>query len=119
VSVACPDYVQLVSEDLHYLREDPPEKRVRYVRSNVSERRAYVRGLLNGSRNYEVVAAFGDPPDDYVLDRAEPGSFADLLPLGVVPQSDLYGDEQELANRQYVVMLERTGPCEEPRSPPW
>jgi hypothetical protein len=119
VSVACPDYVQLVSEDLHYLREDPPEKRVRYVRSNVSERRAYVRGLLNGSRNYEVVAAFGDPPDDYVLDRAEPGSLADLLPLGVVPQSDLYGDEQELANRQYVVMLERTGPCEEPRSPPW
>ena len=119
VSVACPDYVQLVSEDLHYLRNAPPEKRVRYVRSNVSERRAHVRGLLNGSRNYEVVSTFGDPPDDYVLDRAEPGSLADLLSLGVVPQSDLYGDEQELANRQYVVMLERTGPCEEPRSPPW
>jgi len=118
-TVACPDYIQLVSEDLHYLRDAPPEKRVRYVRSNVSERRAYVRGLLNGSHNYEVVATFGDPPDDYVLDRAEPGSFSDLLPLGVVPQSDRYGDEQELAGRQYVVMLERTGPCEEPRSPPW
>jgi len=117
--VACPDYIQLVSEDLHYLREAPPEKRVRYVRSNVSERRAYVRGLLNGSDNYETVASFGNPPDDYVIDRAEPGSLPDLLPLGIVPQSDRYGDEQELAGRQYVVILERTGPCEEPRSPPW
>ena len=119
VSVACPDYIQLVSEELHYLRDAPPGERVRYVRSKVSERRAYVRGLLNGSRNYDVAATFGEPPDDYVLDRTEPGSLPDLLPLGVVPQSDLYGDEQELANRQYVVILERTGPCEESRSPPW
>jgi hypothetical protein len=118
-TVACPDYIQLVSEDLYYLRDAPPDERVRYTRTDTAARAGYVRGLLNGSRNYEVVATFGNPPDDYVVDRTEPGSLTDLLPLGVVPHSGRYGDEQELAGRQYVVILERTGPCEGERSPPW
>ena len=118
-TVACPDYIQLVSEDLYYLRDAPPDERVRYTRTDTAARAGYVRGLLNGSRNYEVVATFGNPPDDYVVDRTEPGSLTDLLPLGVVPHSGRYGDEQELAGRQYVVILERTGPCEGGRSLPW
>ena len=118
VSVACPDYIQLVSEDLLYLRDVPDDERVRYVRDRTVARAAYLRSLLDGSRNYEVVATFGDLPADYVPHRPEPGSLADLLPLGVAPHSDRYGDEQELAGRQAVVILERTGPCGE-RSPPW
>ena len=118
-AVACPDYIQLVSEDLLYLRDAPDDERVRYTRTRTDARAAYVRSLLNGSRNYEVVATFGDPPADYVPDRPEPGSLPELVSLGVVPQSDRYGDNQELADRQYVVMLERTGACEGERSPPW
>ena len=118
-TAACPDYIQLVSEDLYYLRDAPADERVRYTRTNTAARAAYVRALLNGSRNYEVVATFGEPPDDYAVERTEPGSLRDLLALGVVPHSDRYGDEQELAGRQYVVILERTGPCEGGRSLPW
>lgn len=47
------------------------------------------------------------------------GTFADLLSPGIAPQSDRYGDEQELAGRQSVVMSERTGACDGQRSPPW
>lgn len=119
VSVACPDYIQLVSEDLHYLRNASADERVRYTRTNTGARAAYLRALLNGSRNYEVVATFGNPPGDYVLGRSDPGSVADLLSPGIAPQSDRYGDEQELAGRQSVVMLERTGACDGQRSPPW
>jgi hypothetical protein len=108
-AVACPAYVQLVHEDLLYLRDVPDSERVRYVRSNASARASYLRGLLNGTYGYEVVATFGDPPPDYVPHRAEPGSLVGALGAGTVPQSDRYGDDQELAARQTVVILARNG----------
>ena len=103
--VACPRYIQLGYRDLLYLTSDT------YYRNDV-ERAEYIRSLLDGEYSYEVVAEFGPRPPNYVPERPTPGSVVDLLPLGVVPQSDQYADEQELRPNQYTVILERTGPCE-------
>ena len=110
--VACPQYVQLGYRDLLYLKEDS------YYRTGPVQR-SYVRGMLTGEKNYEIVAEFGPRPPEFVPQRATPGSVTDLLPYGVVPQTDQYADEQELRPNQYTVILERTGECPADRDPPF
>lgn len=107
----CPRYVQLGYRDLLYLVDGT------YYRNGDRQER-YVSDLLNGTYAYDVVAEFGPRPPDYRPDRARPGSLLDLLPYGLVPQTDQHADEQELAANQYTVVLEREGRCFENRSPP-
>ncbi|SDY77868.1 glycosyltransferase family 39 protein [Halopenitus persicus] len=108
----CPDYIQLGYRDLLYLVDDT------YYRNGARQHR-YIRSLLEEEYNYEIVAEFGPRPPNYVPDRAEPGSARDLLRYGVVPQTDQYADEQELAANQYTIVLERTGSCPADRDPPF
>lgn len=114
----CPEYIQLTYRDLLYLRDIPESQRSMYVRLNTERRAAHVRSLLNGSAGYEIVAEFGTRPPDFVPDRPRGGSLADLLPLGIYPHTDQYGDEQDLRANQYVAILRYTGTCEEPLSRP-
>jgi hypothetical protein len=37
----------------------------------------------------------------------------------VIPHTDQYADEQELAENQYTVILRRTGECSPDRRPPF
>lgn len=101
----CPEFIQLGYRDLLYLDQDT------YFR-NDDARFSYVRGLLAGEYNYEIAAEFGTRPPGFVPKRPAPGSLVDLLRHGVVPQTDQYADEQELAANQYTVVLERTGACD-------
>lgn len=102
--VACPEYIQLGYRDLLYL--DPET----YYR-NSPRRAAYVRSLLEEEYNYEIAAEFGPRPPDFVPRRPTPESLVDLVPVGVNPHTDQYADEQELAQNQYTIVLERSGPC--------
>ncbi|RXK46734.1 ArnT family glycosyltransferase [Halorientalis pallida] len=117
-NVTCPEYVQLSYENLLYLRDVPPAQREAGVRRNVSRRAAYVRGLLEGDYAYEVAVEFGPRPPNYVPQRPTPGSLVDILPMGLTPRNDFYGDEQELGPGQYVVILVRDGACSKP-VPAW
>ena len=123
----CPDYIQLGYRDMLYLRDDT------YYRNGEAQR-AYVSGLLTGEYNYEIVAEFGPrpgaprvgitpdsdaEPSAFVPTRATPGNYAELLRYGVVPQTDQFADEQELAANQYTVILERTEPCTEAHTAPF
>ncbi|WP_424018739.1 ArnT family glycosyltransferase [Halorientalis pallida] len=110
-NVTCPRYVQLSYENLLYLQNRPRAQREAGVRRNVSRRAAYVRGLLAGEYAYEIAAEFGPRPPNYVPQRPTPGSLVDILPMGITPRNDFYGDEQELGPGQYVVILERDGAC--------
>lgn len=110
--VDCPQYIQLGYRDLLYLNEGT------YYRNGAAQAQ-YITNLLRGEYNYEVVAAFGPAPERYVPERATPGSVTDLLRYGVIPQTDQYADEQELAANQYTVILERTGECVYDRNPPF
>ncbi len=120
----CPEYIQLGYRDLLYLKEGSYYRR--------GEPQAdYVRSLLAGETDYEIVAEFGPRPgaqplgptpdseaESYVPYRATPGSYTELLRYGIVPQTDQFADEQELRANQYTVILERTEPCiEAHRSP--
>jgi len=108
----CPTYVQLGYRDLLYLSEDT------YYRSDAA-RAAYIRELLDGEYGYELVAEFGPRPPNFVPDRPTPGSLTDLFPLGIVPQTGHYADEQELRPNQYTAILELTGECDPERDPPF
>jgi hypothetical protein len=108
----CPEYIQLGYRDLLYLNRDT------YYR-NGPERFSYFRRLLAGETNYEVVAEFGTRPPGFVPRRATPGSLSDLFRYGVVPQTDQYADEQELAANQYTAILERTRACDGTRQSPY
>ncbi len=108
----CPEYVMLGYRDLLYLDNDT------YAR-NRPDRADYVRSLLNGEYAYEIAAEFGPRPPEYVPRRPAPGSVVDLLHLGVIPHTDQYADEQELAENQYTVILRRTGKCSPDRRPPF
>ena len=116
---ACPEYIQIGYKDLLYLRDIPLDQRANDVDFRVSARATYIRALLSGEYNYEIVREFGTRPDNFVPDRPEPGNARDLLPLGIDPHSDQYGDEQELRANQYVAILRHNGTCETGRSPPW
>jgi hypothetical protein len=115
----CPRYIQVGYKELLYLRDVPSDQRGYDVDSRVAERAAYIRALLDSEYNYEIVAEFGKRPANFVPQRAESGSIRDLLPLGINPHSDQYGDEQELRANQYVAILELQGSCVESRTPPW
>jgi 4-amino-4-deoxy-L-arabinose transferase-like glycosyltransferase len=101
----CPEFIQLGYRDLLYL--DPGT----YYR-NGDARASYIEGLVSEEYNYERVAEFGTRPPGFVPQRPTPGSVVDLLRHGVVPQTDQYADEQELAANQYTLVLERTGDCD-------
>jgi hypothetical protein len=116
---ACPTYIQIGYKELLYLRDVPDDQRGYDIDARVDERARYVRALLDGEYNYEIVAEFGDRPPNFVPRRADPGSLRDLVPLGINPHSDQYGDEQELRANQYVVILKHEGECIEDRDPPW
>jgi len=109
---SCPDYIQLGYRDLLYLKPNT------YYRNGDRQRR-YIRTLLAGDDGYEIVAEFGERPPDFVPQRAEPGSATDLLRYGVVPHTDQFADEQELAANQYTVVLKRQDECDRPRDPPF
>jgi hypothetical protein len=111
-AMTCPRYIQIGYRDLLYLKEDT------YYR-NGDAQATYLRGLLNEEDNYEIVAEFGERPPNFVPQRPTPGSFTDLLRLGVVPHTDQFADEQELAANQYTLILERTGECDPERNPPF
>lgn len=108
----CPEYIQIGYRDLLYLKNDT------YYR-NSRVKQLYLRSLLNGEYNYTIAAEFGTRPPNFVPRRATPGSARDLVRYGIVPQTDQFADEQELAANQYTVILERTGPCERPRYIPF
>ena len=108
----CPEYIQLGYRDLLYLKKGT------YYR-NSQPRAEYVRSLLDGEYGYEIVAEFGPRPPSFVPQRPTPGSLVDLLRLGVVPQTDQFADEQELAANQYTVILRLTGECDRTRDPPF
>ncbi|GAB3410435.1 hypothetical protein GCM10027435_01050 [Haloparvum alkalitolerans] len=110
--VHCPEYVQVGYRDLLYLKEDS------YYRTGPIQR-WFIEDLVHEETNYEIVAEFGPRPPEFVPQRATPGSVTDLLPYGVVPQTDQYADEQELRPNQYTLILERTGECEADRDPPF
>ncbi|WP_276249775.1 ArnT family glycosyltransferase [Haloarcula rara] len=115
----CPDYIQVGDKELLYLQDIPKSQRSGEVDTAVEQRQAYIRALLDGEYNYEVVAEFGERPPNYVPHRPAPGSLRELGPLGVYPHSDQYGDEVELASDQYVAILERRGECDGSRDPAW
>ena len=100
----CPEFIQLGYRDLLYLDRDT------YYRNDPA-RFSYIRGLLDGEYNYGIAAEFGTRPPGFVPRRPTPGSVTDLLRNGLVPQTDQYADEQELAANQYTLILERTGEC--------
>jgi hypothetical protein len=104
----CPEFIQLGYRDLLYL--DPAT----YYRNDAA-RAAYIEGLVSGEYNYEVAAEFGTRPPGFVPRRPTPGSVVDLLRNGVVPQTDQYADEQELAANQYTLILEQAGDCDRSR----
>jgi len=117
-SGACPEYIQLGYRDLLFMKEGS------YYRNGRAEVE-YVRSLLTGEENYEIVAEFGTRPgrhgfgpepdselETWVPNRATPGSYTDLLRYGIVPQTDQHADEQELKGNQYTLILERTEPCD-------
>jgi len=113
----CPEYIQLGYRDLLYLKQGT------YYRNGEAQQE-YVRGLLAGEYNYEIAAEFGPRPNytdqsSYVPQRATPGDYTDLLRYGVVPQTDQFADEQELAANQFTVILERTEPCTAPHTAPF
>lgn len=108
----CPEYIQLGYRDLLYLKPGT------YYRTEPN-RRDYVRDLLEEEYNYEIVAEFGERPPNFVPQRATPGSAVDLIRYGIVPQTDQYADEQELAPNQYTIILERTGECDRSRTQPF
>ena len=114
----CPEYVQLSYRNLLYLRDVPDDQRTSYVRHNTEARAEHARALLNGSYGYEIVAEFGQRPPDFAPQRPTPGSLADVLSVGIHPQSDQYADEQELRASQYVAILRYNGSCEQPLSRP-
>jgi len=115
----CPDYIQVGEKELLYLQDIPQSQRSSEVDFYPGPRQEYIRALMDGEYNYEVVAEFGERPPNFVPHRPEPGSLRELWPLGVYPHSDQYGDEQELASDQYVAILQLKGECDESRDPPW
>ncbi|WP_335998665.1 ArnT family glycosyltransferase [Halorientalis halophila] len=100
----CPEYIQLGYRDLLYLKDDT------YFRNGEAQKR-YIRELLSGEYNYRIAAEFGPRPPNFVPDRPTPGSLTELFRLGLVPQTDQFADEQELAANQYTVILRQTGGC--------
>ncbi|MDS0259761.1 glycosyltransferase family 39 protein [Haloarcula sp. S1CR25-12] len=115
----CPEYIQVGDKELLYLQDIPTAQRSSEVDFAPAPRQAYIRALLDGEYNYEIVAEFGERPPNFVPHRPEPGSLRELVPLGIYPHSDQYGDEQELASDQYVAILRLEGDCVESRSAPW
>lgn len=115
----CPRYIQVGYKELLYLQNISEDQLAADVDSNVTERAAYIRALVNGEYNYEIIKEFGPRPPNFVPERPTPGSLTDLIPLGIYPHSDQYGDEQELSVNQYVAIMERQGPCDDSRDPPW
>jgi len=103
----CPEYIQLGYRDLLYLKPGT------YYR-NGEPQREYVRSLVEEETDYEIAAEFGERPPNFVPQRATPGDYTDLLRYGVVPQTDQFADEQELAANQYTLILERSEPCTSP-----
>ncbi|WP_324664214.1 ArnT family glycosyltransferase [Haloarcula sediminis] len=119
----CPEYIQVGDKELLYLQDIPESQRSSEVDFYPEPRQEYIRALVDGEYDYEIVAEFGERPPNFVPQRPEPGSLRDLAPLGVYPHSDQYGDEVELASDQYVAILQRQSECTEPadatRDAPW
>jgi hypothetical protein len=115
----CPEYIQVGYKDLLYLQDIPENQLSADVDTDVGNRSEYIRKLVDGEYNYRIVAEFGQRPENFVPERPTPGSFTDLLPLGIHPQSDQYGDEQEFTVNQYVAIMQLEGACVESRDPPW
>lgn len=108
----CPAYIELTYRDrliLHSGERYPDDP----------ETVEYIRSLLGEEYNYTMVAAFGPQPAYPVLERQRPGSVRDALRAGLVPQSNYYGDEQELKPNQYTAIYKRTGSCNERPVPPF
>ena len=115
----CPDYIQIGYKELLYLRNISDDQRASDVDEDVNYRADYVREITNEEYNYELVREFGTRPPNFVPDRPEPGSARDLVPLGINPHSDQYGDEQELRANQYVAIYRLNGTCDTSRNAPW
>ena len=127
ISNRCPKYVQLTYWDLVYLgttspgaTRQPPE----VTRNDPSppwmppatpapRRAEHIRNLLTGEYNYTVAAEFGPRPPMWPERRAQT-DLTDLLRGGVYPWSVTFGDDQDLRDEQYTLILERTGPCRSP-----
>ena len=108
----CPEYIQLGYRDLLYLKQGT------YYR-NGGPQRTYIRSLVEEETDYEIVAEFGERPPNFVPQRATPGDYTDLLRYGVVPHTDQFADEQELAANQYTLILQRSEPCTSPHEHPF
>ena len=108
----CAEYIELTYRDRLLFKDGE------HYGSDPAERR-YVKGVIDGEYGYVMVAAFGPQPGLYAPDRPTPGSVAEILPLGIRPQTDQYSDEQELATNQYTAIYKRVGPCDPDRNPPF
>jgi hypothetical protein len=120
----CPRYIQLTYWDLVRLGTTSPgatrpSPQADYrgptppwmpATSPAPRRAEYIRGLLTGEYNYTVAAEFGPRPSMWPQPRAQTG-LLDLLRVGVYPWSITYGDDQDLRDEQYTLILARTGPC--------
>jgi hypothetical protein len=123
----CPRYIQLTYWDLVRLgttspgaTRPPSEADYRGptppwmpTTATVPRRAEYIRGLLTGEYNYTVAAEFGPRPSMWPQPRAQTG-LLDLLRVGVYPWSITYGDDQDLRDEQYTLLLARTGRCRPP-----
>jgi hypothetical protein len=124
VSQRCPRYIQLTYWDLVRLgttspgaTRPPPQADYRGptppwmpATSPAPRRAEYIHGLLTGEYNYTVAAEFGPRPSMWPQPRAQTG-LLDLLRVGVYPWSITYGDDQDLRDEQYTLILNRTGRC--------
>jgi hypothetical protein len=123
----CPRYIQLTYWDLVRLgttspgaTRPPPEADYRGptppwmpATAPTPRRAEYIRGLLTSEYNYTVAAEFGPRPSMWPQPRAQTGVL-DLLRVGVYPWSITYGDDQDLRDEQYTLILARTGRCRPP-----
>lgn len=99
----CPEYIQLTYWPLVAL--DTPNH------AGTSNRTEYVTDLLGGAYGYEVAAEFGSRPPLFGPEPRSQTSLEDLLRAGVYPWTVTYGDEQDLRDEQYTLILQRTGGC--------
>ncbi len=106
----CPEYIELTYHNA-LLHLAPDDWNARTERLYSPYQTAYYEDLLaEDTYPYSVVATFGSRPP-FLEETPQRNEWMDLLRVGVVPRTIQYGDPQDFGTNQYIVILERTGPC--------
>ena len=109
----CPEYISLSYPGaISYLV--PDNHSMRSQRRSNPRLAEYVSDLLEEEKYpYRIAGTFGPRPWFLNTENPEPrGTWWELGRTGVYPRTIQYGDPQDLGIDQYVVVLERTGECE-------